>query len=394
MGSRVLETWSVVEVPLLIVGLGALLIGAVLPWLTDGWGTDRRVRGGLVLGGVLVCGVALWPVVQSPGVKESGVPQSQFSYPECVAKLNEEKKSSSKPSANQPIPDWKIGLVSGISTGLYYKLADDLVKLAGPHRLTLVNRETLGSEDNVRKLVSTENAGIGFVQSDLLDWMRHSTNGEERKQAELLRLVLPLYPEEIHVLARRGLRTLSDLQGRRVLTPSSSQGSRYTAENLLRAAQVQPASQDGSKPLDVAMCMVLTGQADAVVFVQGKPVQSLIDLKDLRDHAARPLDGVHLMPLDMPANVVGYEVARIDHSDYPWLQAPVQTLSVQAMLMAVDFSLRRTPYEKLRCRQIKQLADLVKAKLPTLRPPDYQQKWLAVDPRHTVRGWRPVECPA
>jgi TRAP-type uncharacterized transport system substrate-binding protein len=394
MGSRVLETWSVVEWPVLIVGLGALLIGAVLPWLTDGWGTDRRVRGGLLLGGVLVCGVALWPAVQSPRAQESGVPQGQFSYPECIAKLNAATNPSSKPSANQPIPDGKIGLVSGISTGLYYKLADDLVKLAGPHQLTLVNRETLGSEDNFRKLVSTENAGIGFVQSDLLDWMRHSTNGEERKQAELLRLVLPLYPEEIHVLARRQLLNLADLAGRHVLTPAGSQGSRYTAQNLLRTAQVQPASLDGSQPLVEAMCSVLLGRADAVVFVQGKPVQSLVNLQELRHGAAGLLDGVHLMPLDMPPNVVGYEVARIDHSDYPWLQAPVQTLSVQAMLMAVDFSLRRTPYEKLRCRQIKQLADLVKAKLPTLRPPDYQQKWLEVDPRHTVRGWKPVECPA
>jgi hypothetical protein len=96
----------------------------------------------------------------------------------------------------------------------------------------------------------------------------------------------------------------------------------------------------------------------------------------------------------VPADVVGYEVAHIDASDYPWLQVPVQTLSVQAMLMAVDFSAQRTPYQKRRCPQIKKLAELVKEKLPTLRPPNYHPKWLEVDPRHTVHGWKSVECPA
>lgn len=212
MGSCVLERWSDVDVPVLIVGLGALLIGAVLPWLTDGWGTDRRVRGALALGGVLVCGVALWPVVQSlgtatPGVAVNmpGVPQAELSFNECLVKLKDGATASSagQPIADRPISDLDIGLVSGISTGRYHKMADDLVKLAGQHQLPLVNRQTLGSEDNVRRLVSTENAGVGFVQSDVLDWMRHSTGSNERRQAELLRLVLPLYPEEIHVLARR-----------------------------------------------------------------------------------------------------------------------------------------------------------------------------------------------
>ena len=388
---------------MLIVGLGALLIGALLPWLTDGWGTDRRVRGALVLGGVLVCGVALWPGVQSLGtvtpdaaVKMPGVPQAELSFNECLVKLKDGAAASSagQPIADRPISDLDIGLVSGISTGRYHKMADDLVKLAGQHQLPLVNRQTLGSEDNVRRLVSTENAGVGFVQSDVLDWMRHSTGSNERRQAELLRLVLPLYPEEIHVLARRELGTLADLEGKRVLTPAGSQGSRYTAENLLRAAQVRPASQDGSQPLPEALCSVLLGRADAVVFVQGKPVDSLVKLEEFRHHAATPLNRVHLMPLDVSAKRVGYEVARLDASDYPWLSAPVKTLSVQAMLMAVDFSDQRTPYQKRRCRQIKQLAELVKAQLPTLRPPEYDSKWLAVDPRHPVRGWKSVECPA
>jgi hypothetical protein len=43
-----LTGWAVVTVPLLIVGLGALLIGVALPWMTAGLSNDRWLRAALV----------------------------------------------------------------------------------------------------------------------------------------------------------------------------------------------------------------------------------------------------------------------------------------------------------------------------------------------------------
>jgi TRAP-type uncharacterized transport system substrate-binding protein len=297
-------------------------------------------------------------------------------------------------AADGPAPADPVGLVSGSSTGMYHAVADDLVAVARRHELPLFNRETLGSLDNFRKLVDPkENAAIGFVQSDLLDWLRSSPDREDQRNATRLRLVLPLYAEEVHVLARSGLNTLADLAGQRVLTAASSQGSRYTAENLLRAAQVSPPARfDNQQTMAESLCSVLTGRADAVVIVQGKPASNLISLDALLAHPARPLDGVHLMPLDLPAQAEGYEVARIDASDYPWVRAPVTTLSVRALLMAVDFSSQRTDYQKRRCQQLKGLSEMVKRELPVLSRPPYQAKWREVDPLRPVRGWRPVTC--
>ncbi len=406
MGSCVLETWTDwigmgVKVPMLIVGLGGLLIGAVLPWLTAGVGTDRRIRGALVLGGALVCGVALWPMAKAGGLKEPAVQEVRLDHAACVktlsqrmAELTVTARLAAIDTTAGPAPADPIGLVSGSSTGMYHAVADDLVAVARRNELALFNRETLGSLDNFRKLVDPkENAAIGFVQSDLLDWLRNSPDREDQRNATLLRLVLPLYAEEVHVLARSGLNTLADLAGRRVLTAASSQGSGYTAENLLRAAQVSPPARfDNQQTMAEALCSVLTGRADAVVIVQGKPSSNLLSLDALLTHPARPLDGVHLMPLDLPAQAEGYEVARIDASDYPWVQAPVTTLSVRALLMAVDFSSQRNDYQKRRCQQLKGLGDMVKRELPVLSRPPYQAKWREVDPLRPVRGWRPVTC--
>ena len=411
MDSCVLETvssWvgSDANPPLLIVGIGVLLIGAMLPWLTVGVGTNRWLRGTLVLAGALVCGWTLWPVekavvpAMAPAVPER--PVVRISHAACVhevsGRISEETAkarldATADASMAHPSSADQIGLVSGSSAGTYYAVANDLVTVARRHDMVLLNHPTLGSRDNFRKLLSTENAAVGFVQSDLLDWLRNSTDREHQKQASLLRLVLPLYAEEVHVLARRGLGKLTDLAGKRIVTAVSSQGSRYTAENLLRAAQVVPASLDDQQTTAAALCSVITGSADAMVIVEGKPALSLVSLDVLSTHAAKPLDGVALMPLAMPTGAEGYAPASLDRTDYNWLGAPVPTLSVRALLMAFDFSAQRNDYEKRRCRQLKSLGAIVKRELPVLSQPPYQAKWREVDPLRQVPGWRPVTCP-
>ncbi|MBP8272350.1 MAG: hypothetical protein KAX42_10810, partial [Sphaerotilus sp.] len=83
---------SDVNAPVLIVGIGVLLIGAVLPWLTVGVGTNRWLRGTLVLAGALVCGWALWPVdkavvpAMAPAVPER--PVVRISHAACVHEVS------------------------------------------------------------------------------------------------------------------------------------------------------------------------------------------------------------------------------------------------------------------------------------------------------------------
>lgn len=408
--------WAAVNEPLLIVGLGALLIGFLLPWLTAGLSTDRWLRGGLVLVGVLASGVALLPLLppdpapdpaperaSGPVHGQPPEPTAALTPAACVATLSERMRALTTAAQPSPLVDAAsapamadpIGLVSGSATGTYHAVASDLVAVARRQGVPLFNRETLGSLDNLRKLADPqENAALGFAQSDILAVLARAEDPGLRKSATLLRLVLPLYAEEVHVLARSGVKTLADLAGRRVVTAASSQGSLHTAETLLRAAQVVPASLDSGQTAAAALCSVLTGRADAMVIVAGKPTPNLVSLDALRDHPARPLEGVHLLPLALPqaADAVGYETARIDAGDYPWVTQPVPTLAVRALLMAFDFSPRRTDYQQRRCQQLKRLGVLLQRELPTLAQPPHHAKWREVNPKRAVSGWRRDAC--
>lgn len=396
--------WAGINGPLLIVGLGVLLIGLLLPWLTAGLSTDRGLRGGMVLVGALACALALLPMFGSTSMPDPGIPQPPppgLTAAACVDTLS--SRMGALTSANRQASKAEvvsasastdpIGLVSGSGTGTYHAVADDLVAVARQEGVPLFNRETLGSLDNLHLLANPkENAALGFAQSDILAWLARSDDAANRQTATLLRLVLPLYAEEVHVLARTGVHALVDLAGRRVVTASSSQGSLHTAETLLRAAGVVPASLDNQQTAAAALCSVLTGRADAMVIVAGKPTPHLVSLDALRDHPAHPLDGVHLLPLDLPPDNTGYEVARIDSGDYPWVAKPVSTLAVRALLMAFDFSPRRTAYQQRRCQQLQRLGRLIERELPALGQAPHHVKWREVDPKRPVSGWRLDAC--
>ena len=414
-----LTGWAGVNVPLLIVGLGALLIGVALPWMTAGLSTDRWLRVALASAGVLACAGALWsgeripsspqPIDRQASVRVDDAATPSLSAAACVEALSVRMVELTSAAASRPMPSADadsapaalpadaIGLVSGSATGTYHAVAGNLVELARQRGVPLFNRETQGSLENIRKLADpNENAALGFAQSDLLAWLRQSADPVDRQAAASLRLVLPLYAEEVHVLARTGLNTLADLAGQRVLTAASSQGSRHTAENLLRTAGVTPARLDSQYSAAEALCRVLTGRADAMVIVAGKPTVQLVSLDTLRQHPARPLAGVHLLPLEAPPpqaeGYEGYEAARIEAGDYAWLDQPVSTLAVRALLMAFDFSPRRTAYQQLRCRQLKRLGTLIAQDLPRLKQPPFHPKWREVDRQQPVRGWRLDTC--
>lgn len=295
-------------------------------------------------------------------------------------------------------PRHAVGLVSGTVGGTYHAIGADLVEIARRQGLTMFNRSTNGGLDNLDRLGDRHvNAALGFVQGDLLAWLQASNDPAHRRLAGELRLIAPLFAEEIHVLARRELGSLQALQSRRVLTASSSQGSRHTAENLLRARGIRPAVLDSTLTFAQAVCALVSGQADALVAVAGRPMAAMRALQALAGLEGEPLAQLHLLPVPAVAEDPGYEVTRLGPDDYPWMSAPVQTLAVRAVLMAMDFAPVRagadaSAYRRMRCQQLAAMAQAVRGGLPQLQQPPFHPKWRDVDWNRTLPGWRIDRC--
>jgi len=84
-------------------------------------------------------------------------------------------------------------------------------------RIYLDVLESAGSIQNVFDVRKKRGVQLGIVQSDVLEYIRDISDDRELKViATKLAAVYPLYKEEVHVLGDLSLKTLQDLQGKRV----------------------------------------------------------------------------------------------------------------------------------------------------------------------------------
>ena len=136
-----------------------------------------------------------------------------------------------------------IGMVTGSKAGTYIQFGQDIAKVAREAGLEIAVKESEGSLDNIRRLVSHENAALGIVQSDVLGFLARSADPHVRQMAARLRLIFHFYNEEVHLFARKQIRRFADLAGGRVVVGTEGSGNWLTANNLLRLANVTPAQR-------------------------------------------------------------------------------------------------------------------------------------------------------
>ena len=272
-----------------------------------------------------------------------------------------------------------MGMVTGSSTGTYYQFGNQVAAVAKKVGVGIEVKTSEGSLANIRRLTSNENAALGIVQSDVLGYLARSNDPELQKVATELRLIFPFYNEEVHILGRRNIKTLADLNGKVVALGSKGSGSWLTAVNLFRMVGVEPKEIQHLSPSD-AVRDVIVGAVDAMVFVGGKPVKVFSDIAQMRNNPVYSdmIPNVHFLEINDPKVLREYNAASIGPADYSWVTAPVNTVTVKAALISYDFSNPGNSYHKARCAQLKKVGKEMREELPNLKRSGHP-KWKEVD---------------
>jgi len=286
----------------------------------------------------------------------------------------------------------QIGMVTGSKTGTYIQFGNDIAGVAKTVSLDILVKDSQGSIDNIRRINSKENATFGIVQSDVLGFLSRSENPEMRQVASRLRLIFPFYNEEVHLFANKSIQSFSDLQGKRVIVGEQGSGTWLTATNLLQLTGVKPAEMLNIPPLQ-GVTTVLKGEADAMFYVAGKPVNLFTKVGNLitKPEFATMLANVHFVPLDDPRMLREYQPAKIGPADYEWLPGDVSTIAVKAVLMSFDFSGKQNPYFVRRCQQLAKLGQAIRANIGQLRQTGHP-KWKEVSLDEKVGVWQLDTC--
>ena len=153
-----------------------------------------------------------------------------------------------------------------------------------------------GSVANINGIQSGQ-LESGFTQSDVASWAYHGNGVYEGKpKVADLRLIANLYPETIHLVARKGagIKGVADLKGKRVSLDEPGSGTLVDARLILAAfglsekdikAEFMKPNQAGDKLRD--------GALDAFFFVGGYPAGAIAEL-------AAAGGGIELVPVTGP----------------------------------------------------------------------------------------------
>jgi uncharacterized protein len=222
-------------------------------------------------------------------------------------------------------PALALTIATGTPEGTYYQIAQDIKQIAEKEGIPIDVIQTNGSFDNIN-LLGLEKVDLAILQLDVLkvtsDAMQAKANFNVLKE---MKVILNLYFEEIHVITRSsGIRSLSQLEGKRVAVGPEGSGSALTAEVLLAAYDLRvekffDTPNDAIQKLD-------QGVLDALIFVGGAPVPAFEKL----DPSFRFVQ--------LPSNPILeqlYQRKKIDKGVYPWA-GEVETFAVPSVIMTRD----------------------------------------------------------
>jgi uncharacterized protein len=222
-------------------------------------------------------------------------------------------------------PALALAIATGTPEGTYYQIAQDIKQIAEREGIPVEVIETNGSFDNIN-LLGLEKVDLAILQLDVLkvtsDAMQAKANFNVLKE---LKVILNLYFEEIHVITRNdGIRSLSQLEGKKVAVGPERSGSALTADVLLAAYDLR-VEKYFDAPND-ALRKLERGELDALIFVGGAPVPAFEKLDP----------GFRFVRL--PSNPILeqlYQRKKIDKGVYPWA-GEVETFAVPSVIMTRD----------------------------------------------------------
>ncbi len=230
-----------------------------------------------------------------------------------------------------------VGLVAGGVGGTYIKIAADLqAVLDTTSDLRVLPIVGKGSVQNITDLLYMRGIDIAIVQSDVLAFLKG--NGDFPNLDSRIAYVTKLYNEEFHLVARRDITDIRQLNGKTVSFGPEGSGTAMTAQVVFNSLGLKVNAT--SENYQDALQKVKDGEIDAMVYVAGKPASIF--------SAVTPEDGLHVVPVAYDRKLQeSYLPASFDAGDYPGLVGTggtVDTVAVGAVMAVFNWKQRTGRY--------------------------------------------------
>jgi TRAP transporter TAXI family solute receptor len=281
--------------------------------------------------------------------------------------------------------EFEKNIMTGGPKGTYIQIGRDLARIGGECGVTLNVVESAGSLENFAGVRNRRNTQFGIVQSDILEYLKvfEAQDREVQQAVRGVRIMFPLYNEEIHLLAKKEIAGPRDLAGRKVSIGVQDSGTFLTASLILDILRVEGAERVKLGTTE-SLEKFLAGEIDALFYVAGAPASLFADPRiDPARH--------HLVPLDDAALKATYIATEIPAGAYAFQQAAVPTVAVKAVLMTFEYDPARNAYHRQSCNAVSDVANLMLTNLDRLKGEGHP-KWKSVELTDLPPGWQVGAC--
>ena len=231
-----------------------------------------------------------------------------------------------------------------------------------------------GKEQNLWDILYLKGVDIGFVQADILSYLEDDPRIGSIKNR--IRYICVMFPEEVHIVARKDIKSLADLAGQKVSINAKGTGSSVVGTLLFRRLGID--AELVHEDTNRAFARMKAGELAAHFNVLAKPARPVLRIK--KD------DGLHLLPIPLTDEISElYLPSSFNSEDYPELVPPgqeVQTISVGNVLAVFNW-----PTDHPRYKKVSRFVDAFFDRFEELKQPGYHPKWKEVNLAAQMPGW-------
>ena len=273
------------------------------------------------------------------------------------------------------VNNWTVGVAGGFFEGTFIRFAVELGKaLDDGDKLRVLPLVSYGGNENINDLLYLKGIDIAITYTDTFELYKKS--GRVRDIEQRINYISELLMGELYVYARPEIKTLKDLEGKKVSLGIKGGSATTSGPIVFERLGIRPELVYVNNPL--ALEKMKTGEFAAIVSTGGKPNDLFVKLK--------PEPGYHFVSIEYSQKLADYYVpCPLSHDDYPHLIPEGET--VQNLCMSAVLAVYNFPKGNDRTRRLARFIDYYFERFDKLKQPSFHPKWKDVNLAAKVPGW-------
>ena len=327
-----------------------------------------------ILIGIALIGIAMTSmfargalaIEQMPGPQSPHTPPG----PQSAHAPRLEEQWKAKVNANT------VSIIAGSPEETYLDITHDLAVVLNDDNLRILPIVGMGGAQNIRDVLYLKGVDIGITSTQMLRYFA-STGELSTALDERLTYITRMFPEEMHVVAGRGIKTIEELNGKKVNFSDSGSSTQITARDVFGLLGI--AIEEVNLSQADAITAIKNGEIAATVVFSGKPagIFSRISAND----------NVHLLEIPFSRTLENiYSPAQLEQALYPNLidKGPaIQTVAVDAVLITNNWQPTSDRY-----RRVAKFVESLFTRFAEFKKQPRHPKWQEVDLTKELPGWQ------